>query len=69
MLKNMGPTDKIIRVAIAIMFGILYFTDTITGTLGVILLVLAIIFLLTSFISYCPMYNPLKISTLRKKDK
>jgi len=70
MIKNMGSTDKIIRIAVALLFGVLYFTDIITGTLGVVLLVLAIVFLLTSFISYCPLYTPLKMSTLKeKKDK
>lgn len=69
MKKNMGSTDKIIRVVIAIIVAALYFTGTISGTLGTILLVLAGIFLLTSFISFCPLYAPFGISTCRTKNK
>jgi hypothetical protein len=67
MIKNMGSTDKIIRVLLAVLFGILYFTDTVTGTLGIILLILGIVFLLTSIISFCPLYKPVKISTLKEQ--
>jgi len=67
MKKNMGLTDKIIRILIAVGIGILYFTGTITGTLGTVLLVVAIIFLLTSFISFCPLYAPFGLSTCKKK--
>jgi hypothetical protein len=67
MKKNMGLTDKIIRILIAAVIGILYFTGTITGTLGTVLLVVAIIFLLTSFISFCPLYAPFGLSTCKKK--
>jgi hypothetical protein len=67
MIKNMGSTDKIIRVLLAVLFGILYFTDTVTGTLGIILLILGIVFLLTSIISFCPLYKPAKISTLKEQ--
>ncbi len=67
MKKNMGSADKIIRILIAVVIGILYFTGTITGTLGTILLVVAIISLLTSFISFCPLYAPFGIDTSCKK--
>ena len=63
----MGSTDKIIRVLLAVLFGLLYFTDTVTGTLGIILLILGIVFLLTSIISFCPLYKPVKISTLKEE--
>lgn len=59
----MGGADRIIRVIIAAIIGILYFTDIVTGTLGMVLLVLAGIFLLTSFISFCPIYAPFGMST------
>jgi len=65
MNKNMGSTDKSIRIILALLFGILYFTETVTGTAGFILLILGIIFLLTSFVSFCPLYTPLKISTIK----
>jgi hypothetical protein len=67
MKKNMGTLDKSLRILVAIVFSILYFTDTITGTLGIILLILGIVFLLTSLVSYCPLYTPLKISTAKKE--
>lgn len=62
----MGQTDKIIRVLIAVVIGILYFTNTISGTLALILGVFAIIFLITSFVSFCPLYSPFNINTRKK---
>ena len=67
MKKNMGSADKIIRVIIAIIFSALYFTQTVTGTLGMILLVVGGVFLLTSVISFCPLYVPFGINTCKKK--
>ncbi|KAB8152951.1 DUF2892 domain-containing protein [Kordia sp. TARA_039_SRF] len=69
MKKNMGAADRIIRVIIAAIVATLYFTDTITGTLGIVLLVLAGIFVLTSFISFCPLYAPFGISTCSIRGK
>lgn len=69
MKKNMGMTDKIIRIIIAAVIAILFFTNVINGTLGIILLVLAGIFLLTSFISFCPLYAPFGINTCKVKDQ
>jgi len=63
----MGPTDKIIRSFIAVVIAVLYFTGTISGTLGLILLILGGVFLATSFISFCPLYAPLGISTCKTK--
>lgn len=67
MKTNMGTTDKIIRVIIAAIIAVLFFTNVIQGTLGIVLLVLAGIFLLTSLISFCPLYAPLGINTCKKK--
>lgn len=67
MKKNMGSADKIIRVIIAIIFSVLYFTQTVTGTLGIVLLVVGGVFLLTSVISFCPLYVPFGINTCKKK--
>ncbi|NOZ47031.1 MAG: DUF2892 domain-containing protein [Chlorobi bacterium] len=67
MKKNMGSADRIIRVIVAIVFGVLYFTHVVTGAWGIVLLILGIVFLLTSFISSCPLYLPFGLSTLRKK--
>ena len=59
----MGNADRIIRVILAIVFAALYFTDTVTGTPGIVLLVLAGVFVLTSLISSCPLYSIFGIST------
>jgi hypothetical protein len=67
MKKNMGTLDRIIRLVIAIIIAILYFTNILTGTLGIVLLILAVVFVLTSLISFCPLYLPFKISTCAKK--
>ncbi|TWO32950.1 DUF2892 domain-containing protein [Seonamhaeicola sediminis] len=69
MAKNMGAADKIIRIIIAAIVGILYFTGIISGTLGIILLVLAGVFVLTSMISFCPLYVPFGIKTCKIKEK
>ena len=66
MKKNMGSTDKIIRIALAVLIAVLYFTNTISGTLALILGAFAIIFLITSFISFCPLYTPFGFSTRKK---
>jgi len=68
MKQNMGSIDKIIRVLVAVVIGVLYFTDQITGTAAIILGIFAVIFLLTSAIGFCPLYLPLKLSTIKKKD-
>lgn len=68
MKKNMGTADRIIRLIVAAGFIALYFTHIITGTLGIILLILAGMFLLTAIFAYCPLYVPLKIKTIFKKD-
>jgi hypothetical protein len=67
MKKNMGSTDRMIRIIIAVLIAILYFTNVLTGTLGLILLVLAGVFVLTSLISFCPLYAPLGLSTCKTK--
>lgn len=68
MKKNMGTADRIIRVIIAAIVAVLYFTGIIQGTLGVILLILAGVFVLTSLISFCPLYAPFGISTCKNKN-
>jgi hypothetical protein len=68
MKKNMGLADKIIRILIAAVVVVLYFTNVISGTLAIILLILAGIFILTSLISFCPLYLPFGINTRKKKE-
>jgi hypothetical protein len=69
MKKNMGTTDKIIRLVVAIVFAVLYFTNTVTGTFGLILVILGAVFVLTSLISFCPLYLPFGINTCSTKEK
>jgi hypothetical protein len=59
----MGSTDQIIRVLIAVIIGILYFMDVITGTLGIVLMIVASIFVATSLVSSCPLYSILGMRT------
>jgi hypothetical protein len=66
MKQNMGNLDRIIRVVLAIIFVVLYFSGTVTGTLGIILLILGGVFLVTSLISFCPLYVPFKLSTRKQ---
>jgi hypothetical protein len=68
MKKNMGTADRIIRVIIAAIISVLYFTGIIPGTIGVILLILAGVFVLTSLISFCPLYAPFGLSTCTNKN-
>lgn len=67
MKKNMGVTDKRIRVFIAVLLFGLYYFKVIEGTLGMIGLGLALIFVITSFISFCPLYAPFGITTCKRK--
>ena len=63
MIKNMSNMDRGIRIFVAAVIAILYFSGMVAGTLGIVLLVLAAVFLITSSIAFCPLYVPLKIST------
>jgi hypothetical protein len=67
MKKNMGTADRIIRVIIAAIFIALYYNGIIGGVLGIVLITLSVIFVATSLISFCPLYLPFGLSTLRKK--
>ena len=69
MRKNIGAADRAVRILLAIVFAVLFFTDTVPGTFGIILLVLAIVLLLTSLMSFCPLYTPFKISTTKQETK
>ncbi len=67
MKKNMGSADRLIRAILVVVIAILYFTGQITGTAAIVLGIIAVVFLLTSSIGFCPAYAVLKIST--KKDQ
>ncbi len=65
----MGSTDKIIRIVLAVIFAALYFTGTVTGLAGTILLVLGAVFVLTSAVSFCPLYAMVGLSTCPVEQK
>ena len=67
MKKNKGNADRIIRTVLAVVVAFLYFTNQITGTAAIILGIIAIAFLLTSLVGFCPLYTPFKISTRKKE--
>ncbi len=70
MKKNMGSTDRIIRVLLAAVIAFLYFGNVVSGTIGIVLLVLAAVFLLTSMVSFCPLYTLVGVNTcpVKKED-
>lgn len=65
MKKNMGSVDRIVRVLIALIIATLYFMEIISGTLAIVLGVLAVVFIITSLISTCPLYMPFGLSTCK----
>ena len=67
MTKNMGGVDRIIRINIAIVVGVLYWQGIIEGTLAYVLLALAAVFLLTSLVSFCPLYKIVGLNTCPRK--
>ncbi len=69
MKANLGSADKTARLIIAAVIAVLYFTHTITGTWAIVLGIFAIVLVLTSFISFCPLYRSFGINTLKKHKK
>lgn len=67
MKKNMGSVDRIIRLVIAAVLGFLFYNGTISGTLGIVAVVAAGVFALTSLVSFCPLYPLLGINTCSVK--
>lgn len=65
MKRNMSNTDRIIRVIVAALFAYLYFSGAVTGAFGIVLLVVAAVFALTSIVAFCPLYAPFKFSTYK----
>ncbi len=63
MKRNMSNTDRIVRVVLAAVFAYLYFGGIVTGTLGIVLVVLGAVFLFTAIVAFCPLYAPFKFST------
>lgn len=67
MIKNMGSADRAIRILIAVALVVMYFSGVLTGTVGIIALVIAAVFALTSTVSLCPLYSLLGIKTSKNK--
>lgn len=67
MKKNVGNADRIIRIVLALIFAALYFSGTVAGTLGLVLVVLGGVFLLTSLLGFCPLYTLVGINTCPAK--
>lgn len=67
MKKNMGNADRGIRIILAAVFAYLYFSGTVTGTVSYVLLAFAAVFVLTSLVSFCPLYPLLGINTCKTK--
>ena len=67
MKRNMGAADRIIRILIAALFAYLYFAKQVTGTWGIVLLVVAAVFALTSLVGNCPLYSVLGINSCKRK--
>lgn len=65
MKRNMSNTDRIVRVVVSALFAYLYFSGIVTGTLGIVLVVLGTVFLLTAVVAFCPLYAPFKFSTYK----
>lgn len=63
MKQNMGSIDKVIRLLVAVIIAILYFTNVVSGTIAIVLLILAVVFALTSLVGVCPLYLPFGIRT------
>ena len=61
--KNVGTIDRIVRLVLAVILATLYFTGTVSGTLGIVFLVLGVVFALTAAVSICPLYLPFGLST------
>jgi len=65
MKRNLSNVDRIVRVVIAALFAYLYFAGIVTGGLGIVLVVLGAVFVLTSVVSFCPIYAMFKLSTFK----
>ena len=65
MKKNMGTTDRVLRIIIAVIFYVLYATETVPGAAGFVLFAIALVFLVTSLFSFCPLYRLFGINTCK----
>ena len=68
MKKNMGEIDGLLRIIVALVIGGLYFSGVISGTLGIVLIIISVVFLLTSIVSFCPLYTLFGMNTCKVKN-
>jgi hypothetical protein len=68
MKKNMGTIDRVIRLLLALVFAVLFLTHVVSGVLGYVLLAVAVVFVLTSAVNFCPLYLPFKLSTRKAEE-
>ena len=68
-MKNMGSTDRSIRIVAAVIIGVPYLAGVLSGTTALVLGIFAVVFLITSFVSFCPLYVPFRINTVKKEKK
>jgi len=68
MKANIGSSDKLIRLGLAIVLIVLFYLEIITGTLGMIALIVAFLLTLTSLVNFCPLYSIFKINTAKKSE-
>lgn len=66
MKMNVGRTDQIVRIILAALLLIAYFTDYVTGTMGIVALVLAVVFIVTAYVRFCPIWFGFKVNTCKK---
>ncbi|MGC8803732.1 MAG: YgaP family membrane protein [Bacteroidales bacterium] len=67
MKTNVGQTDRIVRILLAFILAALYFTGTLTGTIGIIAIILALVLVITGLVGFCPLYLPCRINTCKKE--
>lgn len=67
MIKNMSQTDSIIRLTMALVIAVLYYTNVISGTLAIVLGAVALIMIITSLLKFCPLYSLFGITTCKVK--
>ncbi len=67
MKKNMGTIDRVVRIALAVVVLVLYLTNQISGTAAIILGIFAVVFAITGFVGFCPLYTPFNFSTKREE--
>jgi hypothetical protein len=69
MNKNMGKVDRVIRIVVSLVLAVLYFTEIVTGTLGIVVIVGSVVLLITSFVGICGLYLPFGINTCEVKQR